>query len=373
MPRHQRAIVTVTNDLSTDRRVERTCEVLLECGYQVVLLGRKRSPHMPLERPYRCVRMSLAFKKGPLFYAEYNLRALLFLLVNRASLIVSNDLDTLLACRTAQVVKGAELVYDSHEYFTEVPELEGRFARKVWLGLEKRIVPKLKHLVTVNDSIAKEYAAKYGVSFTVVRNMAVKPKLERIASRQELELPVGKTILIMQGSGINLDRGAEEALLAMKELPSCFLLLIGGGDAWLDLKQIIAENELDDRVRMVDRLPYLDMMQYTCNADLGLSLDKDNNLNYRFSLPNKVFDYLYAGIPVLSTDLPELRQVLDQYDAGLIITSPATSEIVRAVKEFANNREKQDKLKQNAKFAASKLDPQQEREKLKTLIARIGQ
>ena len=99
------------------------------------------SPIMNL-RTYQTKRMKLFFTKGSLFYAFFNIRLFIFLLFKKIDLLVSNDLDTLLANYLISKIKGIPLVYDSHEYFTEVPELEGRFAKKVWLAIEKWIFPK---------------------------------------------------------------------------------------------------------------------------------------------------------------------------------------------------------------------------------------
>ena len=167
-----RAIVSVTNDLSTDNRVHRTCMVLMELGYDVLLIGRKLPRSLPIDRPYCTHRMKLLFNKGALFYAEYNLRLFLYLIftpsnggrrreAQRRSLIVANDLDTLLAGHLAASIRKMELIYDSHEYFTEVPELAGRSARKVWLAIERWIFPKLRHVITVNESIANAYRQRY--------------------------------------------------------------------------------------------------------------------------------------------------------------------------------------------------------------------
>ncbi|MBK9762656.1 MAG: glycosyltransferase [Flavobacteriales bacterium] len=134
-----------------------------------------------------------------------------------------------------------------------------------------------------------------------MRNIPVPVDLGSLVPRASLGLPEDRFILILQGAGINVERGGEEAVLAMKELPGCLLLIIGGGDAWPVLQRLVKENGLEDRVRLIGRLPFVEMMRYTRNADLGLTLDKDTNLNYRFSLPNKLFDYLHAGIPVLAT------------------------------------------------------------------------
>lgn len=368
-----RAIVTVTNDLSTDNRVHRTCTVLLELGYEVLLVGRVLPGSALLHRPYRARRMHLAFRKGAFFYAEYNFRLFLLLLFSRSSLIVANDLDTLLASFLAARLRGKQLVYDSHEYFTEVPELVERpGVRRVWLAIERYIFPKLKHLITVNDSIAKAYNERYGKALTVVRNIPMPRDLGPLPSRAELNLPVHRFTLILQGSGINVERGAEEAVLAMKELPDCLLLLVGGGDAWPTLERMVQEHALQDRVRMLPRMPYERMMQYTRNANLGLSLDKDTNLNYRFSLPNKLFDYFRASIPVLVTDLPEVAGLVRQYDAGIILQRPDPALIVRAVQELQADPIRASTLRQNATFAAAALDGQREVETLRAVFNGLG-
>ncbi|HRD53367.1 MAG TPA: glycosyltransferase [Flavobacteriales bacterium] len=366
----RRAIVCVTNDLSTDNRVHRTCTVLRELGHEVLLVGRLQPGSLPLQRPYATRRMRLLFRKGPLFYAEYNLRLFLLLLFTRAGLLIANDLDTLLACWLAKGRRA--LVYDSHEYFTEVPELQGRFARRVWFAIERLIFPKLKHVITVNESIAREYKSRYGNAVAVVRNIPMHKELGPLPSRRELDLPEERFILILQGSGINVDRGGEEAVLAMKELPESLLLIIGGGDAWPVLERLVKEHGLTDRVRLLPRMPYERMMQYTRNADLGLSLDKDTSLNYRFSLPNKLFDYFRAHIPALVSDLPEVAGLVRKYGAGIVIPRVEPALIAAEVRRLMADRARRDALRLTAIFAATELDGEREKEALKEILGRLA-
>lgn len=365
----QRAIVSVTNDLVTDNRVHRTCIALIGLGYEVMLIGRRLPGSGPMDRPYGTKRMKLLFIKGALFYAEYNLRLFFYLLFSRAQLLLANDLDTLLANHLAK--RGRTLVYDSHEYYTEVPELMARpGVRRVWLAIERWIFPKLKTVITVNDSIASAYRERYGrlrrtqPDIAVVRNIPMKRELAQAPSRAELELPADRRILVMQGAGLNIQRGAEEAVMAMKELPECLLLLIGGGDVWPIVGRMVEENHLQDRVRLIGKLPYERMMDYTRNADLGLTLDRDTNLNYRFSLPNKLFDYLNAGIPVLATDLPEVAGIVRKYDAGIVIPAPDPAVIAREVKAFFADEGHVRRARANATFAARELDGEVEMQKL---------
>ena len=368
--RPKRAIVSVTNDLATDNRVHRTCMVLRELGYEVLLVGRQLPNSPPLERPYATKRMRLLFNKGPLFYAEYNVRLFLLLLFSRAQLLVANDLDTLLANFLVARLRGIELVYDTHEFYTEVPELVGRpRVRAVWLAIERWIFPKLKRIITVNASIAQAYKERYGKEVAVVLNIPVPVDLGPAVTRAALGLPEDRFILILQGAGINVERGGEEAVLAMKELPDCLLLIIGSGDAWPVLQRLVKENGLEDRVRLIGRLPYVEMMRYTRNADLGLTLDKDTNLNYRFSLPNKLFDYLHAGIPVLATDLPEVAAIVRAHDCGVVIPVPTPGAIAQAVRELQADRARQVAMRANATFAAREHDGAREQDRLRVVLA----
>ena len=369
----QRAIVSVTNDLVTDNRVHRTCMALVGLGYEVLLIGRRLPGSASMDRPYRIKRMRLLFNKGALFYAEYNLRLFFHLLFSRAQLLLANDLDTLLANHLAK--RGRKLVYDSHEYYTEVPELMARPAvRRVWLAIEQWIFPRLKTVITVNDSIAEASRGRYGTlrraqrDIAVVRNIPMKRERAAAPSRAELKLPADRRILVMQGAGLNIQRGAEEAVMALKELPECLLLLIGGGDVWPIVGRMVEEHGLQERVRLIGKLPYEGMMHYTRNADLGLTLDKDTNLNYRFSLPNKLFDYLNAGIPVLATDLPEVASIVRNYDAGIVIPKADPAVIAREVKAFFADEGHVQRTRANATFAARELDGQVEMERLVAVL-----
>ena len=99
-------------------------------------------------------------------------------------------------------------------------------------------------------------------------------------------------MLIMQGSGINRDRGSEEAVEMMQYVENAVLYIIGSGDVFEKLKTMVEKFNLSDKVIIMDKMTYQELMEYTKIADLGLSLDKGTNLNYEYSLPNKVFDYI---------------------------------------------------------------------------------
>lgn len=319
-------IISVISDLVTDQRVNRSAMALVEEGWEVLLVGRQlpNSPAME-ERPYRTKRFKLWFHTGPLFYINYNIRLFFFLLANSFDIAFSNDLDTLPANFMASRLKNKELVYDSHEYFTGVPELANRsLIRNIWKTIERIFLPRVKYLFTVNSSIAGLYKDDYDVNFKVMRNVPLLSS-DKIISKEESRkfcgLPEDAFIYILQGSGINIQRGAEEAVEAMQFVNDALLLIVGGGDVIDELKQKVTSLSLEKKVIFKPRMPYMQMMQFTKSADVGMTLDKDTNINYRYSLPNKLFDYIQAGIPVLASDLPEIKNIVMRYDVGLISDS----------------------------------------------------
>jgi glycosyltransferase involved in cell wall biosynthesis len=119
-------------------------------------------------------------------------------------------------------------------------------------------------------------------------------------------------------------------------------------------------------------MPYERMMAFTRLAHVGLTLDKDSNLNYRFSLPNKLFDYLHAGVPVLATDLPEVAAIVREFDCGLVIPAPEPSIIALAVRRMTADPNGHEPLRQRAIFAARSLDGEREKEVLRSFLSSLG-
>ena len=356
----KKAIVSVINDLSTDQRVHKVCTTLEKLGFVVTLVGRKQRVSLPLsERTYRTKRMFLLFEKGPLFYAEFQFRLFLYLLFHKADVLVSNDLDTLWSNYKISKLKSTHLVYDSHELFCEVPELQNNPKKKnIWKNIERKIFPKLKHVFTVNDSIAKIYSEEYKVDVKVVRNIPLlsnQTKIENV-SKEQLGIPTNKKIIVLQGAGINIDRGGEEAVEAMQHVENAVLLIIGSGDVMDVLRKMVEKFKLHDKVKFIEKVPFQKLVQYTRHADLGLTLDKDTNINYKYSLPNKLFDYIHAGVPVLSSGLIEIKKIIEEYIIGDCITSHDPKHIAEKINVILLDENKLQLWKKNTKIASEKLN-----------------
>jgi glycosyltransferase involved in cell wall biosynthesis len=363
-------IISVISDLVTDQRVHRTALTVRQQGAEVVLVGRSMKGSLAMHsRGYRFKRFKLWVEKGPLFYAFYNIRLFVYLLFSRCDLLIANDLDTLPANFLISRIRRIPLVYDTHEYFTEVPELVNRpRIRKLWKAIERRIFPRLKTVITVNDSIAGLYQEEYGVAVAVVRNIPLSDPfsapMDQLPERNAFGLPDDTFIFILQGSGINMHRGAEEAVEAMLQIDHALLLIVGGGDVIPKLKATVDVLCLQEKVRFISKMPLQQLRKITRLADAGLTLDRDTNLNYRFSLPNKLFDYIHAEIPVLATDLPEVSAIVRGYEIGDIVPELTASSLAAAMKEMMDDKSRLARWKQNLTFAAGELTWEKESRRL---------
>jgi glycosyltransferase involved in cell wall biosynthesis len=356
----------VTSDLVTDNRVHKVCSTLTAMGFDVLLAGRMIPSGLPLQqRKYKTIRFRLPFHKGPLFYASYNFRLFIFLLFSKFDLVLANDLDTLPAGFFASKMKGKPMVFDSHEYFTEVPELVARpFVRNIWAWIERQIVPRLKFAYTVNESLALLFEEKYGVPFHVVRNF---PAGVKEVFKQPGDFFGSAKIILYQGA-VNINRGLEKAIKSMKFLEGAQLVIAGDGDIKEELEQMVLEEGLRLKVRFLGRIPIEQLQSITPEASVGISIEEDVGLNYHFALPNKLFDYIQARVPVLVSNLPEMAAVVRQYDIGKVIDSSDSLTLANVLSEMLDNSQQRELWKKNLDKAAGELTWENEEKVLQEIF-----
>lgn len=328
----KKIIVSASSDLSTDQRVLKICTSLHEAGYDVFLIGRLLKNSQTLTLPFHFKRFQLIFNSGFLFYAELNIRLFINLMFLKADLLYANDTDTISANYLASKLKNIHVVFDAHELFPEVPELIDRPRVKAfWSKLEDLILPQIKFNITVCDSIATHYNQKYGSQFEVVRNV---PYLKETTSAKKRF--GDKKVLIYQGA-VNIGRGLEVVIDAMKFLPDVVLWIIGDGDIKSKLEHQVQENELTNQVIFEGKVDAEQLRKLTMSADIGLCLLENKGLSYYYSLPNRIFDYMHAGIPVLTTPFPEISKIVEEYSTGITTMENDPANLAKIISSMLQN------------------------------------
>ncbi len=359
--------VSVISDLTTDQRVIRISSTLQQMGFDVVVIARCFSNSLPLETyPFKAERIYCMARSGFMQYAEFNLKLFWKLLFKRTDYLLANDLDVLLPNFVISKLKRKKIFYDTHEYFTGVPELRhSPVKRKVWKCVEDYIFPRLPVTYTVNNSVKDIYEKEYGNTISVIRNVPVTTTVILNPLPEEWQ---HKRILLMQGAGINRGRGGLELLEAMTLLPKDYLLVyIGSGTEWNIIKEKRKEWRLENRVVMIDKLPPSQLKQYTGLAHIGFSLDSFNDLNYLYNLPNKIFDYIHAKVPVIATAIPEVKNIIEQFGCGVCLPDMKANTIFNAVITMMENEAIYQQYKSNCKKAARVLCWENESIKLKEI------
>ena len=388
----KRIIFTVTNDLRYDQRMQRICTTLSAAGYEVALVGRQLPSSIALEnQPYQQIHLKhLFFTSGKLFYLEYNLRLLFFLLFQRFDAICSIDLDTSIPGILASKIKGKPHIFDAHELFTHTPEVARRKTiQKIWESVQKFTFKHTNAAFTVGPAIAQYFQDKYNKPVAVVRNMPVKsganhpnseitaliqgktnPNIQTQESieinksnsdrinetpapawQSKIDLLHGQRFILYQGA-LNEARGLEALIEAMSEIPAV-LVLAGEGDLSQTLRTLTTSLGLDQKVIFLGMLPPNELPLLTIQAYIGYNVSQNAGLSYYLSLNNKFFDYTNAHLPSLINPFPEYLELLKEFAVG-IPTEPNTSDIVTQANCLLSDSNRYDEIKSNCKMASEK-------------------
>lgn len=336
----KRLVFTVTNDLSYDQRMKRICGTLAANGYTCELIGRKRSNSAPLqEESFEQTRLRCIFEKGKLFYLEYNFRLFWYLLFTKFDVICAVDLDSILPAYIVAKIRGKRLVYDAHEYFTEMQEIISRpFVHRLWAGLERFMMRRIKHAYTISHGYAKLFNDRYGKTFEVIRN---------VPARQPLAQATKSDPFIIYQGALNVGRGLEESISAMKLLDQTTLKIYGDGPKRSDLEHLAQGLQLNGHIQFKGSIEPSKLPAITRRAWCGLTLFSDQGLHHKYSLANRFFDYIHAGIPQIAIDFPEYRAFNDEYEVAVLIDDLSPQGIAQAVNNLYYDQVHYDRLRDN--------------------------
>ncbi len=343
--------------------MHRICSTLAHAGYQVTLVGRELHNSKKLEQKvFHQHRIKCYFNKGFSFYLEYNLRLLVYLAGKKMDGICAIDLDTILPCLCISVLKKIPRVYDAHEYFTELKEVRTRkLVRGIWNGVEKLAVPFFHNGYTVSQGLADAFTNKYQLHYEVIRNMPV---------LQKDPLPDQKDNYLYYQGAVNEARGFEFLIPAMKNIPYQ-LIICGDGNFMKQLKALIKQNDVEDRVLLKGMLPPDELFPLAARARLGMGLAEKEGLNQFMALPNKFFDYIHAGLPQIAMNFPEYMHVNQQYRVAVLLNDLKIETIAETINTVMQDDQLLETLQMNCLKAREVYNWNAEEEKLVSFYNRI--
>jgi glycosyltransferase involved in cell wall biosynthesis len=336
--------------------MHRICTSLEENGCVVTLVGYRLPSSPPLKQEkFLQKRIHCLFTKGKLFYAEYNIRLFFYLLFKKMDAICAIDLDTILPCFYISRLKKITRIYDAHELFTGLKEVATRpRIKKFWTWVERKFVPKFKLGYTVSESIAEEFERRYKVKYAVIRN---------ITRLREVNKPTPYEKFLLYQGYVNEARGFECLIPAMK-LINCRLVICGDGNFMIQLKELIKENNVKDKVELKGMLSPTDLWNISQRATIGIGVAENTGINQYLALPNKFFDYIHAGLPQITMNFPEYRKINEQFEVAVLIDNILPETIADAVNNLLGNTVLYQRLRENCLKAGQVLNWQQEEKKL---------
>ncbi len=266
-----------------------------------------------------------------------------------SSIYHASDLYTLPAMNQAARHHGAHLIFDSRELYTHLPAAIRRpWVRAAWTVVQHRHIRQADCVYTVSESIARHLREHFRLNTVhVMHNVPrLRTSVPGNSFHKHFGLPPNIKVVLHQGN-LQPHRGAAAMVEAMRHTADAILIFMGGGPLKSDIQRLVSKSGLDARIRFMDPVHPDQLLSYTASADLGLTFLEDCCLNHRYALPNKLFEYLAAGVPVIASDLPEITKIITRFEVGRVVPSGNAAALGQALDHAIKTPELRKKWIQN--------------------------
>lgn len=350
-----RVIHCILHNLLSEQRLHKMALATMSvCETEVVGIVSPGSSPSLSKRPYRIRRLWVPFRRGPLFFLLANLRLFIYLLLRRGwDAAIASDLAALPGVWLAALCRRKVVLLDSRELFTQTPFLVHRLlVRRIWEMMERFLYPKVNYIITVSPPIAEYFERKYQKPVWLIYNLPLRK--ETFASPR-----LESKLLLYQGM-LHPYRGLEELILALKYVEQWKLWIVGDGPLRSHLEILVKQQGLEGRVRFFGMVPFEAVDEYTRQATMGVSAELPRGLNHKYALPNKLFDYIQLGIPVLAGEAPLVQRIVRHYECGVVVQPWEARSIARTLQTVAADPTSYAKWVQGARGAAELLHWEQQ-------------
>ncbi|MBZ0201278.1 MAG: glycosyltransferase family 4 protein [Ignavibacteriaceae bacterium] len=314
--------------------------------------------------------LKLKKKSSFIYYLKFASQLIINLLGTNAGFYFAEDVYTLPFVVLIAKLKRGKVFYDSRELYGFLAGLRDRqIIQKLLFKIESIFIRYADTIITTGEMDSEFIQKQYKINNTlVIRNL---PLFQPIDSpynfRKVLSLSNETKILLYQGVVLH-GRGLSLLLNVVKKINDIVLVVMGDGEQREFYKKSATDAGLIDRVYFMGKIPQRLLLNYTAGADIGFALIENISLSYYYALPNKMFEYIHAGLPVIVSNFPQMKKIVDDYKIGFAVNPEDDKEITGAVEELIHNKSKYDEFTSSCRKAAEVLNWDAEIKKLFTVI-----
>ncbi len=300
-----------------------------------------------------------------IFYLHFALVLIRELFKTKADLYFAEDLYTLPFVATIAKLKRAKVYYNSRELYAFLGGLRHRpFLQSVVKSVEKFFITKVDLVLTTGEMDSEFIEKFYGIKNTlVIRNIPLlQTPSAKIDFRKLYGIADDKLILLYQGVLLE-GRGVPIIMRTMAELTNTVLVILGDGEQKNNFQKLSEQLNISERVFYAGTIGQRELINYTAGGDVGLSLIENISISYYHALPNKFFEYIMAGLPVLCSDLPQMKKIVEEFQVGESLNAEDENNIVLTLKRWCESPELLKSYRNNCLLASQKLNWQEEYKK----------
>ncbi len=364
-------IITFLGNFYYDSRVTNLYNSFREKGYDVTIISFDwLTKDFKTQRGKISVYKLKKYRFPFTYYLKYFFILTTRLLISKADLIFAEDVYTLPFAALFSKYKNSKLFYDSREIYGHLAGLSNRKnVQTILRFIEKTFIKYSYKVITTgdldSDFIYKEYNIKDSI---VIRNLPYQTKIKQPFNfRKYYGLKDEIKILLYQGV-ILPGRGLKIIFDVLNRLTDCILVILGDGEYIDYYKSLAKDKGVDNIVYFFGKIEQSELLNFSSGADIGLALIENISLSYYYALPNKLFEYIYCGLPVIVSNLPQMKIIVDKYKVGMSVDPNNIDEIVININNILSNLNLRNTLKQNCLNAACELNWNEEIKKIFHLI-----
>lgn len=285
-----------------------------------------------------------------------------------SDIFVAEDVYTLPLVTFYAKLKRKKVYYNCRELYPFLAGLRNKkIVQNIIRSVERFFIKRVDLVLTTGEMDAQFIQQYYKITNVIVlRNLPhnYTPGTE-INIKAKLSIPENSKILLYQGVLLE-GRGLAKTIEAIRNLSNVHFVILGEGVERKNLEKLANDLDISRRVHFLGTINQSELVNYTVEADIGLSLIENISLSYYYALPNKLFEYIAAGVPVICSDMPQMKMVVDKYKVGECISLDSGESLESKIRQLIDNRDLLREYSKNGKEAAKDLNWEVEFEKVKS-------